>query len=96
VERKKQPRLSSARAGQLGGDQVGSQERDEAQRDVEGGSQNCASEFGGASGGGVGALNGNVEIPVRRHAVLKLFGTKRAGGRGVASVELEDGVNLIL
>jgi hypothetical protein len=63
--------------------------------DVEGRSQNCASEFGGAGGGGVGVLNGDVEIPVRRHTVLKLVGTKRAGGRGVASLELEDGVNAV-
>ncbi len=60
---------------------------------VKGRSQNCAAKFFGAGGRGVGVLHGDVEIPVRGHALVKLVRTKGAGGRGVASLELEDGVN---
>src|SRR5262249_32180808 len=41
---------------------------------VEGGRQDRAAKIGSASGAGFGAFHRNIEIPVRRHAALKLIG----------------------
>src|SRR5262245_56714324 len=62
---------------------------------VECGHQNSAAQIGSASGAGVGAFYGDVQIPVRRHAALKLIGTKGTGRRGVASFELKNGVSAV-
>src|SRR5256885_2171673 len=46
-------------------------------------------------GSSVGAFDGDVKIPVRRNAPRGLLGTKRVGRRGVAPLELENGVEII-
>jgi len=49
----------------------------------------------GAGGSGVGAFDGDVQIPVRGNAAGELVGTKLVTSRDVASFELEHRVDLV-
>src|SRR5690242_14243280 len=64
-------------------------------KNVERRGQNPAAQLRAASGGSVGAFDGNVQVPVGRNAVRELVGAKCATCRGVASFDLENGVNLV-
>src|SRR5713226_463575 len=57
--------------------------------------QNLAAKLLGAGGSGVGAFDGDVQIPVRGNAAGKLVGTKLVTSRGIASFELEHRVDLV-
>src|SRR5260370_31030116 len=61
---------------------------------VEWRSQDGTAKLGGAGGGGVGAIDGDVELPVRRNALGELFGTKRTACGGVASLETENRIEV--
>jgi hypothetical protein len=62
---------------------------------IRGRSQNLAAKLFGAGGSGVGAFDGDVQIPVWRNAVGEFVGTKFVASCGVAPFELEYGVNLV-
>src|SRR5437588_671199 len=57
--------------------------------------QNLATEPRGLGGSRVGAFDGDVKIPVRRNATRGLLVTKCVGRRGVAPLELENGVEIV-
>src|SRR5438270_248388 len=52
-------------------------------------------ELRGLGGSRVGAFDGDVKIPVRRNATRGLLVTKCVGRRGVAPLELENGVEIV-
>src|SRR5713226_3433144 len=58
-------------------------------------SQHLAAELAGSVGGVVGALNGDVKVPMRRNAPGALFRVKSIRCAGVASLELEHGVKTV-
>jgi hypothetical protein len=62
---------------------------------IKGRRQNCAAEFGGASGSGVGAFDGDIQIPVRRNAAGELVGTKCTAGCGITPFELKNGIEVV-
>jgi hypothetical protein len=63
--------------------------------DIKGRGQNLAPKLLGAGGSGVGAFDGDIQIPVRRDAPGELVGTKLAASRDVASFELKNRVDLV-
>src|SRR5262249_49072564 len=62
---------------------------------IEGRSQDLATKFLSTADGSVGAFDGNVKIPVRWNAVRGLVRPKGARGSRVASLKLENRVDLV-